>query len=80
MELGRRDLPKVGIFGSAAVILPAERVARSMLAMADRIAESRLLRPSTVPFAGFPRRRCTARGLGQRPPPPRAPSSTRRLT
>ena len=54
MELRRRELLKVGIFGSAAVLLPAERVARTKLAQANRIAESRLPQPFTVPFATPP--------------------------
>jgi len=42
MELSRRDLLKLGLFGSAALLLPAERVARTALAEANRIPESRL--------------------------------------
>ena len=41
-ELSRRDLLKLGLFGSAALLLPAERVARTALAEANRIPESRL--------------------------------------
>jgi FtsP/CotA-like multicopper oxidase with cupredoxin domain len=51
MELSRRDLLKLGFFGSAALMLPAERIARTQLAIADRIAASRLPQPFTVPFA-----------------------------
>jgi spore coat protein A, manganese oxidase len=50
MELNRRDLLKLGVFGSAALMLPAERVARTRLAIANRIPASRLPRPFTVPF------------------------------
>ena len=51
MELSRRDLLKLGFFGSAALMLPAERIARTQLAIADRIPASRLPQPFTVPFA-----------------------------
>jgi spore coat protein A len=50
MELRRRELLKLGLFGSAALILPAERVARTKLAIGNRIAASRLPKPFTVPF------------------------------
>ena len=49
MELGRRDPPKVGIFGSAADILRAARVARTEPAVANRIAESRMPQPFASP-------------------------------
>ena len=51
MELSRRDLLKLGFFGSAALMLPAERIARTQLAIADRLPASRLPQPFTVPFA-----------------------------
>jgi spore coat protein A len=51
MELSRRDLLKLGFFGSAALMLPAERIARTQLAVANRIPASRLPQPFTVPFA-----------------------------
>ena len=35
MELSRRDLLKLGFFGSAALMLPAERIARTELALAQ---------------------------------------------
>jgi len=54
MELSRRDLLKIGLFGSAALMLPAERVARTKLAEANRIDPSKLPRPFTVPFAAPP--------------------------
>src|SRR5690242_808927 len=50
MELRRRELLKLGLFGSAALMLPAERVARTQLAITNRIAASRLPKPFTVPF------------------------------
>src|SRR5215210_2517843 len=50
MELRRRELLKLGLFGSAALMLPAERVARTRLAIANRIPASRLPKPFTVPF------------------------------
>ena len=63
MELSRRDLLKLGFFGSAALMLPAERIARTQLAIADRIPASRLPQPFTVPF----------RRAGPSPPRWRAP-------
>ena len=54
MELRRRELLKLGLFGSAALMLPVERVARTKLAVADRIPASRLPAPFTVPFAQPP--------------------------
>src|SRR3954454_19406502 len=48
MELRRRELLKLGLFGSAAMLLPAERMARTKLALADRIATSRLPAPFGV--------------------------------
>jgi spore coat protein A, manganese oxidase len=51
MELRRRELQKLGLFGSAALMLPAERVARTRLAIAARLTASRLPKPFTVPFA-----------------------------
>jgi spore coat protein A, manganese oxidase len=50
MGLNRRELLKLGLFGSAALMLPAERVARTQLAIANRIPASRLPRPFTIPF------------------------------
>src|SRR6478752_6429801 len=54
MQLSRRDLFKVGLFGTAALMLPAERVARTQLAIANRMPQSRLPRPFTVPWATPP--------------------------
>ncbi len=48
MELSRRDLMKVGLFGSAALMLPAERIARTQLAIADRMPQSKLPAPFTM--------------------------------
>jgi FtsP/CotA-like multicopper oxidase with cupredoxin domain len=50
MELSRRDLMKLGLFSSAALALPAERVARTALANANRIPQSQLPQPFTLPF------------------------------
>ncbi|MEA2229128.1 MAG: hypothetical protein QOF04_2758 [Solirubrobacteraceae bacterium] len=54
MELTRRDAIKLGLFGSAALLLPAERVARTQLALADRIPAGRLPKPFTVAFTTPP--------------------------
>ena len=50
MQLSRRELLKLGAFGSAALLLPAERVARTELALKNRIAASRLPAPFSVPL------------------------------
>ena len=50
MELSRRDLIKVGLFSSAALMLPAERVARTKLAVANRLPQSKLPEPFTLPW------------------------------
>src|SRR5919108_466747 len=50
MQLSRRDLLKVGLFSSAALMLPAERIARTKLAVANRIPQSELPQPFTLPF------------------------------
>ncbi|MGH2554999.1 MAG: multicopper oxidase family protein [Actinomycetota bacterium] len=52
--LSRRDMLKLGVLGSAALMLPLERVARTTLALSKRIPEGRLPRPFTVPFASPP--------------------------
>jgi spore coat protein A, manganese oxidase len=54
MHLSRRELLKVGLFGSAALALPAERVARTQLAIDNRIPQSALPAPFTVPWATPP--------------------------
>jgi FtsP/CotA-like multicopper oxidase with cupredoxin domain len=50
MELRRRELLKIGLFGSAALMLPLERVARTQLAISNRLAASRLPAPFSTPF------------------------------
>ena len=50
MHLSRRELLKLGAFGSAALLLPAERVARTEIALQNRIATSRLPAPFSVPL------------------------------
>ena len=42
MQLTRRDVLKLGVLGSAALILPVERVARSSLQQANRLDPARL--------------------------------------
>src|SRR4051794_21108021 len=54
MELSRRDLIKLGLFSSAALALPLERVARTGLAKTNRLAASQLPQPFSVPFARPP--------------------------
>jgi spore coat protein A len=41
---------KLGLFGSAALALPAERLARTQIALSNRIAASALPQPFTLPF------------------------------
>src|SRR3954452_8061988 len=48
MQLSRRDLLKVGLFSSAALMLPAERIARTQLAIANRMPQSELPAPFTM--------------------------------
>jgi spore coat protein A, manganese oxidase len=50
MELSRRDLMKYGVLGSAALLLPIERVARTKLSVANRMPASGLPKPFTLPF------------------------------
>ena len=50
MELSRRDICKLGLFGSAALMLPAERIARTQAALSDRIPASELPQPFSLPF------------------------------
>jgi spore coat protein A, manganese oxidase len=45
MELSRRDLMKYGLLGSAAMLLPLERVARTQLLLKDRMPTSGLPKP-----------------------------------
>ena len=46
----RREVLKLGALGGAALLLPLERRARTQLAVAGRIPESRLPEPFQVPF------------------------------
>jgi FtsP/CotA-like multicopper oxidase with cupredoxin domain len=48
--LDRRELLKLGLFGSAALALPAERLARTQVALSNRIAQSALPAPFTIAF------------------------------
>jgi spore coat protein A, manganese oxidase len=50
MQLSRRDMLKIGLFSSAALMLPAERMARAQLALDNRIPTSDLPKPFTLPF------------------------------
>jgi spore coat protein A, manganese oxidase len=50
MELRRRDVLKLGLFSSAALALPAERIARTKDAFGDQIATSKLPKPFTIGF------------------------------
>jgi spore coat protein A, manganese oxidase len=54
MDLSRRDMLKIGLFSSAALMLPAERIARAKLALDNRIPASQLPKPFTLPFATPP--------------------------
>ena len=54
MQLSRRDLLKVGLFSSAALMLPAERVARTQLAIANRMPQNQLPEFFSLPFATPP--------------------------
>jgi spore coat protein A, manganese oxidase len=62
MQLSRRDLLKVGLFSSAALVLPAERIARTQLAVADRMPQSKLPEPFTMPWQTPPVAHKTAVG------------------
>jgi len=50
MTLSRRDLLKLSALGGAAVALPLERAVGAPLAFANRIAQSALPAPFTIPF------------------------------
>jgi spore coat protein A, manganese oxidase len=54
MELSRRELLKIGLFSTAALALPAERVARTQLAIDNRLPQSALPAPFTIPFTTPP--------------------------
>lgn len=49
-EITRKDMLKLGLLGSAALMLPWERTARTRSAINNRIPGSRLPRPFEVPF------------------------------
>jgi spore coat protein A, manganese oxidase len=49
--LERRDFLKIGAFAAAAVALPLQRIARAQSTFANRMAESQLPKPFTVPFS-----------------------------
>src|SRR4051812_36271000 len=51
MELSRRDLLKYGLLGSAALLLPMERVARTQLLLTDRMPSTALPKPFELPWA-----------------------------
>lgn len=53
MEFSRREMLKLGLLGSAALVLPLERAARSAL-LVDRIPQSELPPPFQVPFVRPP--------------------------
>jgi FtsP/CotA-like multicopper oxidase with cupredoxin domain len=48
--MNRRELMKLGLFSSAALMLPAERVARTQVALNNRMPLSELPQPFTIPF------------------------------
>ena len=50
-EITRKDMLKMSLLGSAALLLPLERVARTQLAVNNRLPTSRLPRPFRVPFS-----------------------------
>ena len=54
MELTRRDMLKMSLLGSAALLLPAERVARTQLKVANRLPASKLPSPFELPFSRPP--------------------------
>ena len=50
-EFTRKDVLKMGLLGSAALLFPLERTARTKLSVNDRLPESMLPRPFQVPFS-----------------------------
>ncbi len=54
MELTRRDMLKLSLLGSAALMLPAERMARTQLKVTNRLPQSKLPLPFRVPFSRPP--------------------------
>ena len=80
MQLSRRDLMKFGVLGSAALLLPIERLARTQLLLNDRMPNSGLPKPFELDWRVPARRRPDrherqhrplrhplARGAGRRP-------------
>lgn len=61
MDITRREMLKLSLFGSAALLLPLERAARTQLSIKDRMPESRLPKPFSTPFAVPPVARPTRR-------------------
>jgi spore coat protein A, manganese oxidase len=54
MEFSRRDLLKYGLLGSAALLLPIERTARTQLLLKDRMPSSGLPRPFELDWRPAP--------------------------
>jgi spore coat protein A, manganese oxidase len=54
MSVSRRDLLRTGVFASAALALPLQRVVRAKSALDGRMATSKLPKPFTVPFVPPP--------------------------
>jgi spore coat protein A, manganese oxidase len=54
MSLTRRDVLKTGLFASAALALPLNRVVNAKSALSSRMAASKLPKPFTTPFAAPP--------------------------
>src|SRR3712207_2312997 len=54
MDLTRNDMLKLGLLGSAALLLPLERAARTGPKLRNRLPESRLPEPFQVAFAAPP--------------------------
>jgi spore coat protein A len=54
MELSRRDFLKYGLLGSAALLLPMERAARTQVLLNDRMPASALPKPFELPWATPP--------------------------
>jgi len=53
-QMSRRELMKLGLFSSAALMLPVERVARTQVALENRMPQSGLPQPFTIPFKAPP--------------------------
>ena len=50
-EFTRRDMLKISLLGSAALLFPLERTARTKASVKDRLPESLLPRPFQMPFS-----------------------------